>query len=155
MRYEMLEPAQDIDKSLARLTEFFIPLYAKSWAEEKAPRKENQAFDVNAPTLANIWLSKAMKIFIAYDGEHPCGYLMGMVFRPLPYQALVFQVEDWYVENHNRQTEDGLFKYALEAIKFIGVDELWVAHTQDEIYPLVGGDWELRDKYENDRYVRR
>ncbi|MBD5584550.1 MAG: hypothetical protein HDQ88_05665 [Clostridia bacterium] len=154
MRYELLEPARNLDEALDTLTKVFAPLYTQSWVKEKAAAHEDAPFDMNVGVFANMWFSKALKLIIAYDGEHPVGYLMGMVFRPLPYQAQVFQIEDWYADG-KQDVADGLFNYAREAAKFLGTDEIWVSHSEKELYPLLGGDWQITGKTVIDRYVRR
>lgn len=154
MRYDLLEPPADLNEALDTLTRVFAPLYTKSWAEEKAARKGNPPFDMNVNVLVSMWFSKALKIIMAYDDDgSPAGYLMGMVFRPLPYRATVFQVEDWYAQTLRAETITGLFDYLQNALRFIGADELWVSHGEGEWVPPLAA-WKKTGKTEIDCYKR-
>lgn len=151
--YELLEPERDLNESLDNLTKVFAPLYTESWVKEKAKFHGNPPFDMNVGVFANMWFTKAMKVLIAYKDTEPVGYLIGMVFRPLPYQASVFQVEDWYSKADVYVVAQGLFDYLLNALKFIGADELWVSGSNNDRIPELKG-WKKTGETRTERYAR-
>lgn len=152
--YDMLEPVADLNASLTRLTEVFAPLHAESWSKEKSLAHPGKAYDMNVGVFANMWFSRALRIFIAYKDGKADGYLVGMLFRPLTHQSQVFQVEDWYTRSPD--TVAGLFDYAQQALRFIGIDELWLLHGEHDYTPTLGDQWKHKgraviDKYGNTR----
>lgn len=150
---ELLEPERDLNESLENLTKIFAPLYTESWVKEKAKFHGNPPFDMNVGVFANMWFTKAMKIIIAYKDTKPVGYLIGMVFRPLPYQANVFQVEDWYAAEDNYTVTRQLFDYLLNALKFIGTDEVWVSGSVNDRIPELPG-WRKTGETRTERYSK-
>lgn len=142
--YDMLEPNDDLNVALEELTKVFAPLYTKNWVDNKAKEYGNPPFDMNVNTFAQMWFGKALRIFMAYDDEDgkPVGYLIGIVFRPLQYRASVFQIEDWYGGSNVIM---GLFDYAKQATRFMGIDELWVSHDATHWYPAPQGWVKIAD----------
>lgn len=142
--YDLFEPSADLNASLDMLTAKFAPIYTESWVKEKAPKKGNPPFDMNVNSFANMWFSKAMKLVVAYNDMHEiCGYLLGIVFTPMTYKATVFHVEDWY-DKGIPEVRDGLFTYIQNAMRFLGVDEVWVSHSMNEIVPAcMLNNWNL------------
>lgn len=139
MKYDLLEPSGDKDESINRLVQQLAPLYSESWYKEKAETQGNPQFDMNIAVFVNMWLSKAMRVFMAYDDNgNPVGYLLGMAFRPLTHNVQIFQIEDWYVKD---AAPDGLFDYVYGALKFMGVDEIQVSHSPQEPYPRPPQNW--------------
>lgn len=154
IRYDMLEPLSDLNASLDLLTNVFAPLYTECWARDKA-MSHNQPFDMNVNVFANMWFSKAMRIFMAYDDSgQGVGYLLAMSFRPLTYQASILQVEDWYSKNHDAQMVAGLFDFMQTAAKFMGVDQIWISHNEHEPFPVLHSIWHKRGCTVIDRYVK-
>lgn len=155
MKYDMLEPLSNLNASLDILTSTFAPLYTECWVRDKAPLRGNPPFDMNVNVFAQMWFSKAMRIFMAYDDAgQPVGYLMGMAFRPLTHQASIFQVEDWYAKEHSQDVIKGLFDYMQTATKFMGVDEIWISHSQREYVPSLDNTWHQQGATIIDRYVK-
>lgn len=155
MKYDTLDPLPDLNVSLEILTNTFAPLYTECWVQDKAPSRGNPPFDMNVNVFAQMWFSKAMRIFMAYDDAgQPAGYLIGMAFRPLTHQASIFQVEDWYAKNHDHTVVNGLFEFMQTAVKFMGVDELWISHSQHEMIPSLQNVWKQRGATIIDRYVK-
>lgn len=155
MKYDMLEPLSDLNASLDLLTSVFAPIYTENWAQNRAKLFGNPAFDMNVNVFAHMWFSKAMRIFVAYgDDGKAAGYLLGMVFRPLTHEASIFQIEDWYARNGNHDIICGLFEYMQEALRFIGIDELWISHDQHEALPVLDSMWRRQGSTIIDRYVK-
>ena len=151
-RYDLLEPSSDANESLDRLTSIFAPLYTKSWMDKKAAVLGNPRFDMNVNAFAGMWLSKALRIFIAYEDNTPVGYLMGLAFRPLTHQSSVFHIEDWYAKHDSRVVLCGLFDFAQDALRFMGTDELWVSRSPDAIYPGLRDSWKRKGETIIDKY---
>jgi len=152
--FDILEPTENFDESLDALTKNLGTLYMESWENDKR-NIYNRPFNLNIATFAHLWFSKSLKLFIAYEEgtDKAVGFIIGMVFRPLPYEASVFQFEDWYMGG-DKQMEKDMFKYATDAIRFIGCDELWVADRADRMPPIAGG-WKEENNFQFRRYTKR
>lgn len=151
--YDLFEPSKSNDESLERLTKEFAPLHMQSWETVKK-RHYNKPYDLNVAAFAALWLNRSLKIFMAYEETKPVGYLMGFVFRPMQYQASVFQVEDWYTGN-NQEVEDGLFDYMYEGLRFMGIDEVLLNIGDTEKAPDLGPGWKLSNTFKQVRFVRK
>lgn len=125
MRFDMIVPGGDIEASAKKLAQWLFPMYQKAWKANGGDSSFGP-FNMNMFAFMNNWAAKNFRVFAAYgdDGE-PCGFLVGCVFRPIPYEASVFQVEEWWVEGGD-DAKRSLFAYVLDAVKFMGCDELWV-----------------------------
>lgn len=152
MQYDMLEPLSDLNASLDLLTGVFAPIYTEHWVKDEAPLRGNPPFDMNVNAFAQMWFAKTLRIFMAYEDKRAAGYIIGLVFRPLPYQASVFQVEDWYARENNREVVKGLFDYLETGLKFMGIDELWISHNERMALPPVSHLWQRRGATIIDRY---
>ena len=126
-RIDILEPDKDINIALDDLTREFAPLYTASWVNEKQ-RIYGKPFDMNVQTFAQLWFTKALKIFMAWD-EHdkPVGYLIGIPFRPLA-----------YMEN---------------AVRFMGCDEVWISLGEHEHAPNLSIRWREASRTTQIRYT--
>lgn len=153
---DIFEPSNDANESLERLAKEFSGLYGKAWDKDKRGHYEGRKFDPNIPAIARMWLDKSLKIFMAYDRDTntPVGYLMGIVFRPLPYQANVFQIDDWFHDG-NIAVGAALFDYAKQAMRFIGCDEIWITDFASRIPDLTDGSWGLGNEFVMMRYIKR
>ena len=150
---DLLEPVSDVNESLKELTEELGSLYAESWRVDKQD-DYGKPFSLNAAVFAQLWLSKGLKIFVARDSDdNMVGLLLGMVFRPLPYEASVFQFEDWYAKPGHEGAVKELFEFAANAVRFIGCDELWVADKADR-EPPIAGRWKETNTYKFHRYTK-
>ena len=147
--YDILLPDPDYNKALDQLNEALESLYVESWVADKQ-EAYGKPFNMNLASFVQMWVNSALKIFLARDNGKVVGFMVGMVFRPLPYDASVFQVEDWY--SKDPAVVKGLFDYAMQAVKFIGCDEIWVADRADR-EPLVTG-WKEANRFMFHRYVR-
>lgn len=149
--YDILEPDADYNKALDSLSEQVGALYAESWAKDKQETYK-KPFSMNIAAFAQMWFSHALKLLVAKEDGKAIGFLVGMVFRPLPYDATVFQVEDWYALKE--EAERGLFDYMEKAVRFIGVDEIWVADKADREPKVKSSVWKEENKFLFRRYVR-
>lgn len=150
-RYDILEPTTDRNKALDDFSAAMGTLYLESWNRDKEPLY-HKPFSLNIAAFAQLWFTQTLKLFIAYDGDKPVGFLVGMVFRPLPYEANVFQIEDWYGSGID-EVERGLFDFATSAIRFMGCDELWLADRADrEPSPMKG--WKVENTFRYYRFTK-
>lgn len=150
--YDIFEPGTDVNASIDSLNTNIGPIYAESWVKDKQP-DYGKPFDMNVAAFVQMWLSNGIKLFVAMEDKKVVGYLIGMVFRPLPYNATVFQVEDWYARG-DKEVEQGLFDFAMNAIRFIGCDEILIADRADR-KPLVRGNgWKESNTYLYHRFVK-
>lgn len=149
---DLFEPSSNNDESLNRLTQEFAPLHAKAWHEVKQ-KSYNRPYDMSVATFATMWLNKTMKIFMAYEDAKPVGYLYGIAFRPLNYQATAFQVEDWFADG-NAAVEDELFDYLHGALRMIGCDELLLSTGMTDPLPNVGPGWRRAGEFRQVRFTK-
>ena len=150
-KYDLLEPATDRNKAIDDLTAAIGTLYAESWNRDKEAEYK-RPFALNIAAFTNLWFGGALKLFMAYDDDKPIGFLVGMVFRPLPYEASVFQVEDWYSAGIS-EVEQGLFDCAVNAIRFIGCSEIWVADKIDRNPKAMNG-WKETNTFQYHRFTK-
>ena len=115
---DILEPpAGDPGQALDDMGKAVAPLMAEAW-KENGRFYGGRPFSLNAPALAQMWVSGDLKIFVAYDEEQkPCGYLAGLVFRPLQFDSRIFQITEWF--GRTPEAERVLFQTALGAMKFL------------------------------------
>lgn len=150
---DILEADKDLNKALDQLGENLAELYRDCWDETKKTTYDNKPFDLHIEAFARLWLNKVMKIFMAYDDKRkPVGFLIGMVFRPLPYNASVFQIEDWFTRG-DKDMEHALFNHVGMALKHIGCDEVWINDGGPKDPPL-GSLWVERRSFNIRRYTR-
>ena len=156
MYCDIFEPSGDVNESLERLSKVFAPLYGRAWEEDKKATYEGKPFDPSIPTIARMWLDKALKIFIVYDGPmgKPIGFLMGAVFRPMPYQANVFQIDDWYTGG-DPVMQDILFGHVKQAIRYIGCDEIWMTDNIGRVPDMSDTTWKLSNEFSMKRFTRK
>ena len=151
--FDILEPTSNLDESLDKLGRIVGPLYQESWDKTKSTTYGGAPFNLNINAFANMWFAKALKIFVAYDADrNPVGFLLGMTFRPLPYESSVFRVEDWYTKG-DADIEKQLFEYVSQAVRFIGCDEFWVADGVDRV-PAMPAAWKHQNTFPLRRYVK-
>ena len=92
--YDLFEPSDNNDESLDRLTKEFAPLHMKSWETVKK-RYYDKAYNMNVSAFATLWLSRSLKVFMAYEETTPVGYLIGFQFRPMRFQYFhIFRDDD-------------------------------------------------------------
>lgn len=150
--YDILEPGVDVNASIENLSNSIGALYAESWIKDKEP-EYHKPFNMNVAAFVQMWLGNSLKIFIATENNEIKGYLVGMVFRPIPYEASVFQVEDWYAKG-DIEIEQGLFDFAVSALRFIGCDEILIADRIDRKPLLRGSGWKESNTFLYHRFIK-
>ena len=151
---DILEPKQDPEESVKLASTVLAPLYQKCWQEEQEPHY-GKPFDLHAQLFLDLWFTGGSKIFLARErgGENkPIGFLIGMLFRPIQYNAHVFQIQDWY-GGGRADVEQQLFDHVVNALRFIGCDEVWVGKSM-KAAPSLGSGWQLKNTFSINRYVK-
>ena len=149
---DILEPKQNPEESIKLLAQVITPLYHKYW-DAQQEKYDGRPFELQAQMFTTLWFTGASKIFVAYERKDntPIGFLLGMTFRPMLYNAHVFQVEDWYAGG-DADVARNLFDFALRALRFIGCDEL----RAEEPFPqdVISGDWKKTGTFQKVRYTK-
>ena len=151
---DILEPKQDLEESVGLTSTLMAPLYQKCWKEEQE-EYYGKPFDLQAQLFLDLWFTGGSKIFLAREREgeqKPIGFLVGMLFRPIQYNAHVFQVQDWY-SGGRADVEQELFNHAISALRFIGCDEVWVGRSLKSA-PSLGSSWKKANDFSITRYIK-
>ena len=150
---DILEPKQDPEESVRLASTVLAPLYQKCWQEEQEPYY-GKPFDLHAQLFLDLWFTGGSKIFLARrrGSDEAIGFLVGMLFRPIQYNAHVFQVQDWYAGGR-ADVEQELFDHVVSALRFIGCDEIWVGRSLKSA-PSLGSSWKKANDFSITRYVK-
>lgn len=152
--YDLLEPTDNAEESINKLTSVFAPLYTDSWVAEKSKLYGDPPFNMNVGTFAAMWMSKAMRIFIGYRDMRPAGYIVGILFRPFTHERSIFQVEDWFAPDDDILLA-GLFDYMQTALRFMSVDELRISLGPHDKLPPLGPQWKEAMQTRTLHFVKR
>lgn len=152
---DILEPEGEPTQALEKLTGVLPDMHARAWAKDKQQYYPNRAYSPNIQALSQMWLDRVMKVFVAYDRttNQPVGFLMGIVFRPIPYQASVFQIEDWFSDG-DKEVENTLFKYMKDALRFLGCNEIWLSGVQGDTPDIMDSKWKKSNIFIVERYEK-
>ena len=121
-----------------------IPLYQKYWDEELKPIYD-EPFNLQFQTLINMWLGGVIKIFVARDDLNLVGFATALVYRPIAYNRLVFQIQDFYCPNVIAR--DSLISYILSTTKILDCTEIQSLKDLD-----LGGYWQKMSDIPHKRY---
>lgn len=152
--YDILEPVDNADESLNKLTQIFAPLYTASWVAEKSKLYGDPPYNMNVGVFAGMWMSKAMRIFIGYRDMKPAGYILGILFRPFTHQRNIFQVDDWFAPD-DPELLHGMFNYMQDALRFMGVDELHISLGPHDQMPPIGARWGEARQTRTVQFIKR
>lgn len=152
---DLLEPPRDLNDALDVLGNAIGALYQKHWNEEQKKYYNDKPFDLNVQVFAQLWYRGDIKIFIARSRSEnkPLGFLLGMVFRPMAYNATVFSVQDWY-SGDNKELETALFDHACKAIRMLNCDELLVPCPGVGSAPRLPDNWKHQRTFSMERYIK-
>lgn len=151
--YDILEPDENLEIASDNFNRIIGRLYYQSYEANKRA-VYNKPFDLNVQGLTGMWFTKLMKVFIVYDrNNQEVGFLAGMCFRPMSYNAALFQIEDWYVEPGHEAALAGLFDHVLAAVRILGIDEIIVNDSADRTINF-GPRWKKVNSFKMDRYVK-
>lgn len=148
---DIFDPQSDINAALDSLGRNIGKLYAEAWAANKQKDYDDKPFDLHINSFANMWIEGHLKIFFVYDDQtkEAIGFLVGAVFRPLPFKANVFHVQEYYARG-GADVEKALLDHVVKAIRILGCDEVWM-----EIYPHRNVDLGSAWKHGRDFTMRR
>lgn len=152
--YDILEPGDNPDESLDKLTSIFAPLYTASWVAEKSKLYGDPPYSMNIAAFAALWMSKALRIFIGYRDMRPAGYIAGILFRPFTHERRIFQVDSWYVPD-DPELLAGLFDYMQTAMRFIGIDELHINMGPYDKLPPLETYWQEVRQMRTVQFIKR
>lgn len=153
---DILEPDKDLNKAVDQLADTLGVLYRRSWDDDKRQAYNDKPFNLNIGAFAQMWNMGTIRIFVAYDQatRKSVGFLIGMIFRPLPYDANVFQIEDWYALPDCRdEVEPMLFDHVAQAVRYIGCNEVWSSADNDGRAPAIAG-WKTANCFNRYRYIK-
>lgn len=154
---DILEPDKDLNKAVDQLGNTISVLYRRSWDEDKKGTHNDKPFSLNIGAFVDMWSNGVLKLFIVYkkQGNEPVGFLIGLTFRPLPYEAHVFQVEDWYVmPEHREAAEQLLFDHTMQAVRYMSCDEVWTSGDVKGDAPNLSGGWKRMNCFHRYRFVK-
>lgn len=136
---ELVEPKpNDIDASVKMLRDRIFPAYARWWSQHIA-RDGAHAFNPPIQHFINMWFSGSMKIFMASEPGAVTGMLIGMVYRPMQYEASVFGIMDFFADNSD--AERALFDHVLQAVRILGCNEIWFDKRYSRDDPELPPEW--------------
>lgn len=160
MRYfiDILEADKDLNKAVDQLGNAISVLYKQSWDENMKDQHSGKPFNLNIGVFVDMWVNGVLKLFMVYDKEDnnkPVGFLIGMVFRPLPYDARVFQIEEWYVAPEHREVaEQMLLDHVMNAVRYMTCDEVWTYGDKKGDAPNITGNWKRANCFHRYRFVK-
>lgn len=138
--YDLLEPTNNPDESIEKLTTIFAPLHTANWVAEKSRFYGDPPYSMNIGTFIALWMNKTMRIFIGYRDMRPAGYVTGILFRPFTHDRRIFQVDDWFA-GEDTILLNGMFDYMQNAMRFVGVDEIHININPYDPMPQMGSQW--------------
>ena len=131
------------------LADFFlqqlIPLYQQYWDEE-LKAIYNEPFNLQFQTLINMWLGGVIKIFTARNNLDLVGFATALVYRPVTYNSLILQVQDFYCPHEVARIR--LTGYLVQATKLLDCTEL-----QSPVPLETGAYWKEMPDIVRKRYV--
>lgn len=153
---DILEPSKDLNTAVDQLGTKIGDLYREAWDKHMKANYSDKPFSLNATVFVNMWLSGVIKLFIVYNkaDNSPVGFLVGMTFRPMPYEANVFQIEDWYVREEHKDAERCLLDHVVNAIRYMSCDEIWTPGDNSGNAPDLGMKWKKTNTFSRHRYIK-
>lgn len=125
-----------------------VPLLARQW-NDRGRNTYGLEMSVNLQQFMTLWVSGALTMVLAYDGERPVGLFIGIAYRPMMFDRQVLMVENcWGV---TPEITKGLYKYVLDLLAVMNVDELWV---QDDLNDVEVDGLRCRRTVTTRQYVR-
>lgn len=133
-KLELFEPdMKDLDSTVRRLSDSFGTLFMEMW-EQRKKYYNDKPLELHIAAYMNLLCNGAIKLFILYDqSKTPVGFLSAIMFRPLPYNATVFQIQFVYARG-GVEVEQKIINEVLDSVKILGCDEIWMDYYED--HPL-------------------
>lgn len=147
--YKYIDPPRTAEQSIAFMRDTFIPLINEYW-KVKGEKTYHARQQINILSLVQMWTMGSLLIIVAYDGDKPCGFFLGVRFTPLLFDATAVQAEVYYAPDPD--VEKGLFEYLMNIIHFMDINEVWIhAEAQQELGRM---PWPMRNDFHIRRYVK-
>ena len=146
--YKYIEEPREHSDAIEFMQKTLMPMLNEYWAQRgKSMYGCDMSF--NVLTFTQMWIMGSLLIIIAYEDDKPGGFFIGVRFVPLLYNATAVQAEVYY--GRTREIQDGLFKYLMNIIGFMGINEIWISSE-------VPGDatvpWPKKHSFTVDRHVK-
>ena len=104
------------------LEKALFPLINEYWEKEgRNIYKCDLAFNITA--FINLWVTNGLVLLLAYEGDKPVGFLIGIKFTPMLYQRTVMQIETVYGQTDDAR--NALVAYLDQIQPVLSLDELW------------------------------
>lgn len=126
--YKYIDPPQSPEKAIDFLQHTLVPLLHEYW-ESEGKKIYNCEMYFNVLTFVQIWNMGSMAIIIAYDGDKPAGFMLGVKFTPIMYNANALHTELLYAPTPEIRT--GILNYLYTIVRFMDINEVWVRDGGD------------------------
>lgn len=142
----------DMDSSIRKLTEEFIPAFTEHW------QNGYEEFFEARPSLfiqlfVNMWVHGDLKLVLAKEGVKTVGFFIAMPFRPMEYEARVLNITDFWC-NGDIAVQRALSLYAEDMAKLLACNEVWYDGLA-KLPPTFSPQWKLMQPQYIYRLVRR
>lgn len=148
MQYKFIEPPRDNQKAVAFMQDTMMPLLMEYW-EKEGLSQFKRTFNFNVVSFVQMWLMGSLLIIIAYDNGKPAGFILGLRFVPVLFDARALQIEVSYTPTE--ELRKGIYEYLMTIVGFMGIDELW---ADPESLPDGVVTWPVASGYSVTRYVK-
>lgn len=151
MRFDILNPEQGSEEAIQNLANTLGEILVKAW-DKDGKDTYGKPFNLNVVALIQTWLSGSLKVFVAYDNDKPVGFALGINFRPMQFTCNVLSIDTFYAETE--EAERGLLAYISDAVRFLGVEEVWFTKPKDRVSLKLDG-WEPKESLELCRLIKK
>lgn len=121
-----INPPKKVEDSEKFLQEF-IPLLTEYWETKGKAEYKGEELSLNVLSFVQMWRLGSLCILMAYEDNKPCGFLLGVRFRPMFYEANAFQIQDWYAPTP--EVKDVIFKHLDEMLPLMNIHEVFATET--------------------------
>lgn len=149
IRYEYMDMPKTTEQAVSFMQNQLMPLIDEYW-DKRGKDIYEKPLRFNVMSFVQMWMLGGCVLVMAYDGDKPVGFLLGIRFTPILFKAAVVQTEVWY--GVTDEVERGLFEYLSTITKFMDVEEIWV---MSDVGSEAHMNWNKRATFTVDQYVRK
>ena len=146
--YKYLETPKTPEIAVDTMQNIIAPLFEKYW-QERGKQGFNRPLDFNVLTFVQMWLMGSLLMIVAYEDNKPVGFFVGVRFTPLMFKATAVQAEVYY--GPTKEIEDGLFKYLMNIVGFMDIDEVWINYGAQGNATV---PWPKKNSFTVERFVK-